>query len=129
MSAKNASRVTSRERNAPWSSKAANASGDVVKQKRVSAPLTWIPMKGYMNGKAPATFRVGLNAWMRPISVSEASSSDAQDSHSMRWADLTSARRLRSFFVRPAVRYWASRRRRLRALPTYSSPPAASYTR
>jgi len=118
MSAKKASLVTSRERNAPWSSKVANASGDVVKQKRVSAPLTWIPMKGYMNGKAPATFRCGRNAWMRPSSVSDASSSDAQDCHSIRWADLTSARRLRSCFVRRAVRYWASRRRRFRALPT-----------
>jgi hypothetical protein len=51
MSAKNPSRVISRERNAPWSWKAANASGDVVTQKRVSAPLTSIPMKGYMNAK------------------------------------------------------------------------------
>jgi len=50
MSAKKASRVTSRERNEPWSSKAANASGEVVKQKRVSAPATSIPMKGYKNG-------------------------------------------------------------------------------
>jgi hypothetical protein len=45
MSAKKASLVTSRERNAPWSSKVANGSGDVVKQKRVSVPLIWIPMK------------------------------------------------------------------------------------
>ena len=51
MSAKNASRVTSRERNAPWSSKAANASGEVVKQKRVSAPATWIPMNGIQERK------------------------------------------------------------------------------
>jgi len=61
-----------------------NASGEVVKQKRVSAPSTSIPMKGYRNGKAPATFLVGRNAWMSPISESDASSSDAQASHSMR---------------------------------------------
>ena len=118
MSAKKASRVTSRERNAPCSSKAANASGEVVRQKRVSPPSTWIPMKGYRNGKAPATFRLGRSAWISPISVSDASSSDAQVCHSSRSAALTSARRLRSFFVRRGVRYWASRRLRSRALPT-----------
>ena len=41
-------------------------------------------MKGYRNGNAPATFRPGRNAWMSPISVSEASSSEAQVCHSMR---------------------------------------------
>jgi hypothetical protein len=118
MSAKNASPVISRERNAPWRSNAAKASGEVVRQKRVSGPSTWIPMNGYRNEKAAAILRLGRSVWMRPTSVSDASSSEAQTCQSMRSANLTSARRLRSFFVRPVVRYWARRRRRLRALPT-----------
>jgi hypothetical protein len=47
-------------------------------------------MKGYRNEKAPATFRFGRNAWMASISASEASSSDARTSQSIRSADLTS---------------------------------------
>jgi hypothetical protein len=118
MSAKKASRVTRRERNAPCTSNSMKASGEVVRQKRVSGPSTWIPTKGYRKGKAPATFLTGRSSWMRRISVSDASSSDPQACHSMQSANLTSARCLRSFLIRVAVRYWASRRRRLRALPT-----------
>jgi hypothetical protein len=72
MSAKKASRVTRRERNAPCTSNSMKASGEVVRQKRVSSPSTWIPTKGYRKGKAPATFLTGRSSWMRRISVSDA---------------------------------------------------------
>jgi hypothetical protein len=74
-------------------------------------------MNGYMNEKAPVTLRRGRRLWMRRSSCSEAASSDSHTSHVIVAAAFTSARRLRSRFLRPAVRYWARRRRRLCALP------------
>ena len=55
---------------------------------------------------------------MSRISWSDAARSDAHTSQVMAAAAFTSARRLRSRFLRPAVRYWARRRRRQPALPT-----------
>src|SRR5262245_7245216 len=69
-------------------------------------------------GNALATLFRGRSVWMRRISVRAAVSAESQTSHEIRAAAFTRARRLRSFFFRPAVRYWPRRRRRLVALPT-----------
>ena len=59
----------------PADTTTSNRSGEVVKQKYVSAPSARTPRYGYRNGNALATLSRGESAWISRTSRSDAASS------------------------------------------------------